>query len=89
MNPKLLNNYLKAVKTFLPGDQQDDIAQELSDDILSRVEAQSAQLGRPLTEPEQEAILKQVGNPVLVDLYKLLRHWFARPGAAGITTTAV
>ncbi|MEP7355798.1 MAG: hypothetical protein ABI847_01000 [Anaerolineales bacterium] len=66
MNPKLLDNYLKAVKTFLPRSQQDDIVQELSDDILSRVEAQSAQLGRPLTEPEQEAILKQVGNPVLV-----------------------
>jgi hypothetical protein len=66
VNQKLLDTYLKAVKTFLPKDQQDDIAQELSDDILSRVDAQEAELGRPLTEAEQEAVLKRLGHPALL-----------------------
>jgi hypothetical protein len=66
VNTKLIEGYVKAVKTFLPSQQQDDIARELSEDILMRLEAREAELNRPLTEAEQEAILKRLGHPALV-----------------------
>ena len=63
---KLLDRYLQAVRALLPKGQQDDILQELSDAILSQVEDQEAELGRPLTEAEQETILKRHGSPMQV-----------------------
>jgi len=63
---KLLDRYLQAVRSLLPKGQQDDILQELSDAILSRMEDQEAELGRPLTEAEQETILKGYGSPMRV-----------------------
>ncbi len=63
---ELLDRYLQAVRGLLPKGQQDDILQELSDAILSQIEGQEAELGRPLTAAEQETILKGYGSPMRV-----------------------
>ena len=62
----LLDQYLKAVAAQLPKDARDDIVAELRDMILTRFEAKEEELGRPLTEAEQEAILRDVGHPLAV-----------------------
>ena len=62
----LLDQYLKAVAAQLPKDVRDDIVAELKDMILTRFEAKEEELGRPLTEAEQEAILREVGHPLSV-----------------------
>jgi hypothetical protein len=63
---ELLDIYVKAVKACLPKGQRDDIAKELSQNLLAQMEDKEAELGRPLNEAEQEAILKRHGHPVLV-----------------------
>ena len=62
----LVDRYLKAVAKALPEAQREDIIRELSEDIRSEMEDQQNELGRPLTEAEQEALLKQRGNPLLL-----------------------
>lgn len=62
----LLDQYLKAVAAQLPKAVRDDIVAELKDMILNRFEAKEEELGRPLTEDEQEAILREVGHPLAV-----------------------
>src|SRR5215469_16131884 len=61
-----VDRYLKAVAKALPESQREDIIRELSEDIRSEMEDQQNELGRPLTETEQEGLLKQRGNPLLV-----------------------
>jgi hypothetical protein len=63
---ELLDRYLMAVKFYLPKTQKNDIIKELSDNILSHMEDKEAELGRPLSEAEQETMLKQHGHPMLV-----------------------
>ena len=63
---ELLDRYLQAVKAFLPKKRQADILSELSENILAQIEDKEAELGRPLNEDEQAAILKQHGHPVIV-----------------------
>lgn len=63
---ELLDRYLIAVGQNLPRPQRDDIVRELSENIRSQFEDKEAELGRPLSEAEQDAILKQVGHPLLV-----------------------
>jgi hypothetical protein len=62
----LVERYLRAVRDFLPRGQQDDIINELSDSIQSRIEDEEAALGRPLGEAEEVAILKGLGHPMAV-----------------------
>ncbi|MSR56683.1 MAG: hypothetical protein EXS05_03290 [Planctomycetaceae bacterium] len=62
----LLDRYLKGVRSFLSSSQTDDILRELSENITAQMDDQAAELGRPLTEAEQESILKQHGHPMLV-----------------------
>jgi hypothetical protein len=62
----LLDRYLHAVRIWLPRAQQDDITAELAEDLRSQIEDQETKLGRKLTDPELEAILKQRGRPMLV-----------------------
>lgn len=62
----LVDRYLKAVAKALPEAQHEDIVRELSDDIRSEIEAKAGELGRPLTESEQQALLKQRGNPLVL-----------------------
>jgi hypothetical protein len=66
LDMKLLDQYLKSIKQFLPAGQQDDIIRELSENLRSQIDDREAELGRPLTEAEQEAILQQHGNPIVV-----------------------
>jgi hypothetical protein len=61
-----LDRYLKDVRTNLPADQADDIVNELSENLLAQFEDRENDLGRPLTEAEQEAILKAHGKPLVV-----------------------
>src|SRR5271157_4377212 len=63
---ELIDRYLQSVKLMLPRKQQDDVIRELSDEILSQVEEKETGLGRPLTEDEQVALLKQLGHPMLL-----------------------
>src|SRR5215831_4376146 len=62
----LVDRYLKAVAKALPEAQREDIVRELSEDIRSEMEDKAGELGRPLTEAEQQAVLKQRGNPLLL-----------------------
>jgi hypothetical protein len=63
---EILEQYLKTIKTLLPKEQQDDIIQELSENLRSQMEDREAELGRPLTEAEQEDTIQQHGNPLVV-----------------------
>ena len=62
----LIERYLKAVGAQLPAAGREDILAELRDLLMSRVEAREAELGRPLTEAEVEAVLREVGHPPTV-----------------------
>lgn len=62
----LIDRYLNAVAAQLPQDERADITAELRDLILSRFEAKEEELGRALNEDEQEAILREVGHPLVV-----------------------
>lgn len=62
---ELLDRYLQAVREYLLRNRRDDIVKELGDNILSQMEDKAAELGRPLTEAEQAAILKQHGHPLV------------------------
>src|SRR5215467_243884 len=61
-----VDRYLRAVAKALPAEQRDDIVSELSEDIRSEIEDKENQLGRPLAESEQKALLTQRGNPLLL-----------------------
>jgi hypothetical protein len=63
---QLLDRYLKAIRSYLPAGQKDDIIRELSEDIRSRMEEKESELGRPLAEADVEALLKSYGHPLLV-----------------------
>lgn len=62
----MLDRYLQAVRFFLPAQQQDDIVRELSENLISQMEDREEELGRPLDEAEQAAILRQHGHPMCV-----------------------
>lgn len=62
----LVDRYLAAVAAQLPASNRDDVVAELRDDIMSRVEARQDALGRDLTDDEVEAILREVGHPLVV-----------------------
>lgn len=62
----LIEEYLKVVAALLPRGQRDDIVAELRDLILTRKEAREEELGRPLTDDEIEAVLREVGHPLVV-----------------------
>jgi hypothetical protein len=61
-----IDRYLLAVRVFLPRTAQRDIIDELSEDLRSRVEDREAVLGRPLTESEQQGLVKELGHPALL-----------------------
>jgi hypothetical protein len=63
---KHLDRFLETVGFFLPEAQKGDILKELSENILSKMEDKEAELGRPLTEAEQETVLKSYGSPMAV-----------------------
>src|SRR5689334_12830405 len=65
----LLKRYVNNVKSHLPKSlpetQRNDIVNELSENIQARMDDREAELGRPLTEDEQEAILHEYGHPMI------------------------
>jgi hypothetical protein len=63
---QLLDRYLSAIKTWLPKKQRDDIAAELAANLHAEADDRASGLGRPLTEDEVAALLKQHGSPILV-----------------------
>jgi hypothetical protein len=63
---ELLDRYLQAVRKHLPGQMQDDIIAELRVNLESQLEDREAGLGRPLTQDEVEAWLKELGPPMQV-----------------------
>lgn len=71
----LVDRYVHAVKRHLPAAQQADIGSELMDDILSRMHDREAELGRPLHDDEQEAVLRHYGHPYLLAMrYRPQQH---------------
>ncbi|HEY2714009.1 MAG TPA: hypothetical protein VGI60_15955 [Chthoniobacterales bacterium] len=63
---QLLDRYLTAIKFWLPKRQCADIAAELEANLRAEIDDRAAALGRPLTEEEIAAILKEHGAPILV-----------------------
>jgi hypothetical protein len=62
----LLDRYIHAVERHLPKAQRHDIGEELRETIQSRLDEDTADRGRDLTEAEQAVILKSIGRPVVV-----------------------
>ena len=63
----LLDRYIYAVERRLPKSaQRQDIGAELRETIQSRIDEETADRGRDLTEAELAAILKSIGRPVVV-----------------------
>ena len=67
----LVDRYVAAVRRHLPVNQQDDIVNELTDDILSQIKDKEEEFGHPLDVGEQEALLKQYGHPYVL----AMRYW--------------
>src|SRR5215471_17134443 len=61
-----VQRYQKTVASALPEEQRDDIIRELSEDIHSEIAEKENELGRTLTDTEQQAVLKTRGNPLLL-----------------------
>jgi hypothetical protein len=71
----LIERYLQNVRLSLPGARREDIVRELAEDIRSQVADREEELGRALTEDEQESVLKQFGHPLaLATRYGPQRH---------------
>lgn len=63
----LLDQYLSVVGMRLPkGSDRADILAELRGHLESNMEERAAELGRPLTDTEQEAVLADFGDPFTV-----------------------
>lgn len=62
----VIERYLEAVAAQLSVEDREDIVAELRDLILSRIEAREEELGRALTGEEKEAILHEIGHPLVV-----------------------
>lgn len=62
----LIERYLAAVAAQLKPEEREDVVAELRDDLMSRIEAQEATLGRDLTDDEVEAVIREVGHPLSV-----------------------
>ncbi|WP_368034590.1 hypothetical protein [Brevundimonas vesicularis] len=62
----LVERYLKAVAAQLPKENREDIVAELRDEIMGRLEALEAHLGRAPTDDEVEGLLREVGHPLSV-----------------------
>src|SRR5271168_5300719 len=68
---ELVDRYLQAVKFWLPKNQKQDIAAELSEELHAQIEEQEAALRRSLNANEIEALLKKFGPPMMV----AQRYW--------------
>src|SRR5690242_19399426 len=62
----LIDRYLESIRLFLPHDECDDMLAELKDILMTRREEKAAELGRPRSKAEEEALLHESGNPIAV-----------------------
>jgi len=63
----LLDHYLRAVRFYLPSSRdKDDILIELREHLCVKIDEREEELGRALTEPEQEEVLARHGDPETV-----------------------
>ena len=63
----ILEHYLSAVRAYLPKDvDKSDVLAELADHLRTKMEEREVQLGRALTESEQQAVLAAHGEPLTV-----------------------
>ena len=56
---EIFDRYLNFIRILLPRSKQQDIIAELSEDLRGQIADQEAELGRPLTQAELEAVLGQ------------------------------
>ena len=75
----LIERYLGAIKRNLPAMGADDIVAELRDALASRIEAREEALGRPLTDEEVEALIKDFGHPLVVAARYRRQQWLIGP----------
>ena len=71
----LIDRYLQNVRVSLPAARRDDIVRELAEDIRAQVADREEELGRALTEDEQEALLNSSAT-----------RWCWRPATARSAT---
>ena len=63
----LLEHYVAAVRMYLPKEApRDDIANELAGHLQELIDEREEELGRRLTEREQDSVLSGYGSPTLV-----------------------
>jgi len=71
----LIDRYLAAIARELPEGDRADIAAELRDDLLTKVEIREEALGRPLDDRELRDELTAFGNPLIVaGRYRKVQH---------------
>lgn len=75
----LLDRYLDALRWALPRAKSEDILAELRDVLMMRVEEREEALGRPLTDEETSALLKDFGHPLLVAARYRPQQWLIGP----------
>ncbi|MBV9881821.1 MAG: hypothetical protein JO276_02300 [Sphingomonadaceae bacterium] len=75
----LIDRYLGAVRRNLPARGADDIVAELRDALANRVEEREAALGRPLTDGEIQALVKDFGHPLVVAARYRRQQWLIGP----------
>jgi len=63
---ELLQRYLGMVRSGLSGTDRHGIIDELAEHLQSRIDDREAELGRPLSEAEMEALLEAMGHPMVV-----------------------
>ncbi|WP_041521628.1 hypothetical protein [Gilvimarinus agarilyticus] len=61
-----LERYTFAVKSHLPASVRNDVADELLSDLQDERDYREESLGRPLTDDELKALLRERGHPMLV-----------------------
>lgn len=77
---ELLDRYLQAVRKHLPGKRQEDILAELRANLEAQLEDKEAERGRPLTQAEAEAWLKQLGAPMQMAAHYQPMQYLIGPG---------
>jgi hypothetical protein len=75
----LPERYLHAVRRALPAAKADDIVAELRDVLATQREDREETLGRPLTEDETAAMLKEFGHPLVVAARYRPQQWLIGP----------
>src|ERR671911_522881 len=85
----LVDRYVHAVKRHLPASQQEDIANELMDDILSKMKEREDEFGHPLDGAEQEAVLRQYGHPYLLAMRYRPQQYLIGPSVFPFYWTAL